>query len=64
MLIVVALRTQMADQQQINMETRLLQLELSMDAAKRDIEELKELLMNLTFMVNELNDKINLLTNG
>jgi uncharacterized coiled-coil protein SlyX len=46
------------------METRLLQLELSMDAAKRDIEELKELLMNLTFMVNELNNKINLLSNG
>ena len=64
MLIVVALRTQMADQQQINMETRLLQLELSMDAAKRDIEELKELLTNLTFMVTQLNDKINLLSNG
>lgn len=46
------------------METRLLQLELSMDAAKRDIEELKELLMNLTYMVTELNDKINLLSNG
>ncbi len=46
------------------METRLLQLELSMDAAKRDIEELKELLMNLTFMVNDLNDKLNLLSNG
>ena len=46
------------------METRLLQLELSMDAAKRDIEELKELLTNLTFMVTQLNDKINLLTNG
>ena len=46
------------------METRLLQLELSMDAAKRDIEELKELLMNLTFMVNQLNDKINSLSNG
>jgi uncharacterized coiled-coil protein SlyX len=46
------------------METRILQLELSMDAAKRDIEELKELLTNLTFMVNELNDKINLLSNG
>lgn len=44
------------------METRLLQLELSMDAAKRDIEELKELLMNLTYMVNELNSKINLLS--
>lgn len=35
-----------------------------MDAAKRDIEELKELLMNLTYMVTELNDKINLLSNG
>jgi uncharacterized coiled-coil protein SlyX len=46
------------------METRLLQLELSMDAAKRDIEELKELLMNLTFMVNDLSNKINLLSNG
>jgi hypothetical protein len=41
------------------METRLLQLELSMDAAKRDIDELKELLMNLTFMVNQLNTSIN-----
>jgi len=41
------------------METRILQLELSMDAAKRDIEELKELLMNLTFMVNQLNISVN-----
>jgi uncharacterized coiled-coil protein SlyX len=46
------------------MEARILQLELSMDAAKRDIEELKDLLINLTFIVNELNDKINNLTNG
>ena len=46
------------------METRLLQLELSMDAAKRDIDELKELLINLTFMVNDLNDKLSLLSNG
>jgi uncharacterized coiled-coil protein SlyX len=46
------------------MEARLLQLELSMDAAKRDIEELKDLLINLTFMVNQLNDKINILSNG
>jgi uncharacterized coiled-coil protein SlyX len=46
------------------METRLLQLELSMDAAKRDIDELKDLITNLTFMVTQLNDKINLLTNG
>lgn len=41
------------------MEARLLQLELSMDAAKRDIEELKEMLMNLTFMVNELHKSVN-----
>jgi hypothetical protein len=40
------------------MEARLLQLELSMDAAKRDIEELKEIVMNLTFMVNQLNTNI------
>jgi hypothetical protein len=46
------------------METRLLQLELSMDAAKRDIEELKELIINLTFMVNDLNTKIINLSNG
>jgi hypothetical protein len=41
------------------METRILQLELSMDAAKRDIEELKEIVTNLTFMVNQLNISIN-----
>ena len=40
------------------METRLLQLELSMDAAKRDIEELKEMLTNLMFVVNELNTSV------
>ena len=40
------------------MESRLLQLELSMDAAKRDIEELKEIVMNLTFIVNELKNML------
>ena len=40
------------------METRLLQLELSMDAAKRDIEELKEMLTNLMFVVNQLNTSV------
>ena len=40
------------------METRILQLELSMDAAKRDIEELKELITNLTFMVTQLNTSV------
>jgi uncharacterized coiled-coil protein SlyX len=41
------------------MEARLLQLELSMDAAKRDIEELKELVTNLTYMITQLNININ-----
>jgi len=41
------------------MEARLLQLELSMDAAKRDIEELKEMIMNLTFMLTQLNTSVN-----
>jgi len=41
------------------MEARLLQLELSMDAAKRDIEELKELVTNLTYMITQLNTNIN-----
>jgi hypothetical protein len=30
-----------------------------MDAAKRDIEELKEMMMNLTFMLTELNTAVN-----
>ena len=30
-----------------------------MDAAKRDIEELKEIVMNLTFMINQLNTSVN-----
>lgn len=44
------------------METRLLQLELDMEAAKRDIEELKQLIMDLSYMVNQLNDKIKVLS--
>jgi uncharacterized coiled-coil protein SlyX len=40
------------------METRLLQLELSMDAAKRDIEELKQLIMDLSYMVNSMQTQV------
>lgn len=43
------------------METRLLQLELSMDAAKRDIEELKELVKTLSHMVNDIQTQVNYL---
>jgi uncharacterized coiled-coil protein SlyX len=52
------------DQLVTNMETRLLQLELSMDAAKRDIEELKQLLMDLSYMVNQMQTQVNYLMDG
>ena len=41
------------------MEARLLQLELSMEAAKRDLEELKELMSTLTYLINNLQIQIN-----
>lgn len=41
------------------METRLLQLELSMESAKRDLEELKELMSTLTYLINNLQIQIN-----
>ncbi len=43
------------------METRLLQLELNMDSAKRDIEELKEIVQALSSMVNDMQTQINYL---
>lgn len=43
------------------METRLLQLELNMEAAKRDIEELKQLIMDLSYMLNQLQTQVNYL---
>jgi uncharacterized coiled-coil protein SlyX len=46
------------------METRLLQLELSMDAAKRDLDELKQLLMDLSYMVNQIQTQVNYLMDG
>ena len=44
-----------------NMEKKLLQLELDMDAAKRDIEELKQLILDLSYMVNQMQTKVNYL---
>ena len=41
------------------MEARLLQLELSMDAAKRDLEELKDLMNALSYTINNLQIQIN-----
>lgn len=41
------------------MEKKLLQLELDMDAAKRDIEELKQLILDLSYMVNQMQTQVN-----
>jgi len=42
-----------------NMEARLLQLELSMEHAQRDLEELKELMIKLSHLINNLQIQIN-----
>jgi len=41
------------------MEARLLQLELSMEHAQRDLEELKELMIKLSHLINNLQTQIN-----
>jgi uncharacterized coiled-coil protein SlyX len=41
------------------METRILDLELKMEHAQRDLEELKELMNTLAFLINNLQIQIN-----
>jgi len=41
-----------------NIETRLLDLELKMEHAQRDIEELKEMIRTISFLVNNLQIQI------
>lgn len=41
------------------MEQRLFDLELKMEHAQRDIEELKEMIKTLSFLVNNLQIQIN-----
>lgn len=41
------------------MEQRLFDLELKMEHAQRDIEELKELMSTLSFLINNLQIQIN-----
>jgi uncharacterized coiled-coil protein SlyX len=41
------------------MEQRILDLELKMEHAQRDIEELKELMSTLSFLINNLQIQIN-----
>lgn len=41
------------------MEARLLDLELKMEHAQRDIEELKEMVRTISFLINNLQIQIN-----
>jgi uncharacterized coiled-coil protein SlyX len=41
------------------MEARILDLELKMEHAQRDLEELKELMNTLAFLINNLQIQIN-----
>ena len=41
------------------MEQRIFELELKMEHAQRDLEELKELIRNLSFLVNDIKVQIN-----
>lgn len=41
------------------MEQRIFELELKMEHAQRDIEELKELMSTLSFLINNLQIQIN-----
>lgn len=40
------------------MEERLLQLELSMEHAKRDIDELRDIVISLSYTLNDIDKKI------
>ena len=40
------------------MEDRLLQLELDMGHAKRDIEELRDIVIALSYTIQQIDDKI------
>lgn len=46
------------------MEDRILQLELSMEHAKRDIDELRDILIQLSYTINDIDKKINQFLDG
>ena len=45
------------------MEDRLLQLELDMGHAKRDIEELRDIIIALSYTINDIDKKLTTLIN-
>ena len=46
------------------MEDRLLQLELDIEHAKRDIDELRDILISLSWTINEIDKKVQTLIDG
>jgi hypothetical protein len=46
------------------MDDRLLQLELDMGHAKRDIEELRDIIIALSYTINDIDKKINEFIDG
>jgi len=40
------------------METKLLQLELDMERAKRDIDELRDIVIALSYTIHQIDEKI------
>jgi uncharacterized coiled-coil protein SlyX len=47
-----------------NIEHRLLQLELDSEHAKKDIDELRDILISLSWTINEIDKKVQTLIDG
>ena len=47
-----------------NIESRLLQLELDAEHAKREINELRDILISLSWTINEIDKKIDTFLDG
>jgi uncharacterized coiled-coil protein SlyX len=48
----------------MDIEKRLIQLELNAEHAKRDIDELRDILIQLSWSINDINNKIDKIVNG
>jgi uncharacterized coiled-coil protein SlyX len=48
----------------MDLENRLLQLELNFENAKDDINELRDILIELSWSINDINKKIEKIING
>jgi hypothetical protein len=46
------------------METKILQLELDMERAKRDIDEIRDIVISLSYTINDIDKKITQFLDG